>query len=723
MADDAEIGSQLSDNESITVRLPTAAAGIQQGGKWGRSKRSKTTPTAATTAATRTSSRAYRPPSSAAAGATSAGGGDGGKDSKKANGKGKKANERSTASRGHTSGEGETGRRAAGGGCGVHTLGGPVTPPAASPRGGAAGGRRGQASSRGGGSSPGQVRTLFDSSASTSGRAGGSTGASAAAAAAARRAGGAAAPGGGEPDAVAAAVAAAGGETSSGGPPNRKRPRSGKAIQLKSEGDIAERLLTAVAGGGKGTADRFFRKAMKLAVDKQYDQSRADARVRAALGGWYTAKASATQRRLGDGESVALNISFSKGAGTKSQLTETVDRIPREQVSAVVRMIARDPESREMLKPHNFAGCSPRMFWSLVQHWGGDVPAALRLAAPDVDWSFLDSRDRKPSEKAVANAAAAEEERRQAEQERAEREKAKRKKERRKRRKEGIETDSSDEEDGNQEEETVEVVPAPAAGGGHGEEEGSEAARAADARRRAANAALARLTASQHRPTAGAAAVTSGASSGAAAAGGVSAPPEETGRDASMVEKAESEEVDVEVDLEGLTEVVGEPGAKLLIAAGVKTIGQLADRDEDELSRALAVLQQKQQQEAGVSAESAADGSGSSGEGHTIDAEQVSEWVQSARGEELDEIMADILEGDEDVVEALEQVSVSTPRDLVRLGAFPDVLVGAVRDQLGAELFAPLAGRITADAVDSWRRKGDCLLEQRPWLELWVHGR
>lgn len=73
-------------------------------------------------------------------------------------------------------------------------------------------------------------------------------------------------------------------------------------------------------------------------------------------------------------------------------------------------------------------------------------------------------------------------------------------------------------------------------------------------------------------------------------------------------------------------------------------------------------------------------------------------------------------------MQALEEVSVSTPRDLVRLGAFPDVLVGAVRARLGAERFAPLAGRITAEAVDAWRRKGDRLLEKRPWLELWVHG-
>ena len=279
MANDAEIGSKLSDNESITVRLPTAAAGIQQGGKWGRSKRPKTTPPAATSAPTRASSRPTKPPpSSAAAGATDAGGGDdGSKSRKKPNGKGKK-------SAGSASSNGTTGGRVGG----VHTLGGPLTPPAASRRGGASGrGRSGQASGRGGGSSPGQVRTMFGSSASTSGRAGGGSNI-AAAAAAARRAGGAAAPGGpsqspppssgsvgGEPDAVAAAVAAAGGEAGTSGPSNRKRPRAGTGVQLKSEGDIAERLLTAVAGGGKGTADRFFRKAMKLAVDKQWDQSRA----------------------------------------------------------------------------------------------------------------------------------------------------------------------------------------------------------------------------------------------------------------------------------------------------------------------------------------------------------------------------------------------------------------------------------------------------------------
>ncbi|CBN77999.1 conserved unknown protein [Ectocarpus siliculosus] len=581
----------------------------------------------------------------------------------------------------------------------------------------------------------------------------------AAAAAAARRAGGAAAGssgsspspsagggggggGGAELDAVASAVAAA---TGGSGAPNRKRPR-GTGVQLKSEGDIAERLLTAVGGGGKGTADRFFRKAMKLAVDKQYDQSRADARVRAALGGWYTAEASATQRRLGDGESVALDISFSKGAGAKSQLTETVDRIPREQVSAVVRMIARDPESREMLKPHNFAGCSPRMFWSLVQHWGGDVPAALRLAAPDVDWGFVETRDRKPSEKAVANAAAEEAERLEAEDERAERARAKRKRKRRKRRKEGIETDSSEEEK-EEEEQPHAAESLPADEVSEEARAASAAAAAADARRRAANAALARLTASQRRP-APAAAGGSAAAAAVTVAPVVPATEEENG---DGVEEKEEEKEEEEIDMEGLVEVAGEPGAGLLVAAGLRTLGQLADRDEEDLARQLAALQQQQQQQErdagegpaageGAAADGGAGGGGGgsgSGEKARVTAEEVSEWVQGARGEELDEIMADIVGGNEDVIEALEEVSVSTPRDLVRMGAFPDVLVGDRQGQSGrralraargsghgrsggdvAEEGRPLAGtKAVAGALGApgsgVRQRANCLLEQK----------
>ena len=100
-------------------------------------------------------------------------------------------------------------------------------------------------------------------------------------------------------------------------------------------------------------------------------------------------------------------------------------------------------------------------------------------------------------------------------------------------------------------------------------------------------------------------------------------------------EEGGEEKEEEEVDMEGLTEVAGEAGAGLLAAAGIRTIGQLADRDEEELTRELGTLRE---------GEALPAGGGRS-------AEEVAEWVQAARGEELDEIMADIVGGDDDVVE------------------------------------------------------------------------
>lgn len=397
LARDASIGSTLSDNENVTVRLANQGAGGANpaGGKWGRSKSKRATSSAPAPAPARASTRSKTSGKSAGSNGrdvappAAAGSPKGKREAGTKNSNAETSSDGSKPTRATSSvtntGAGRSSTKRVGG---VHTLGGPISPSSSA-----------RAKGRTVESPPGRVHTLLGS-----GNAGSAT----------------------DKGRKESPTAGKGGEVSS-----RKRARVGRDLGLSSEGDIAERLLKAVGGGGGGTVDRFFRKAMKLAVDKQYDQSRADARVRAALGGWYTSEASTTQRRLGDGESVALKVTFSKGLGAKSQFEETVDRIPREQVSAVVSMIARDPESREMLKPHNFAGCSPRMFWSLVEYWGGDVPRALRLASPGVDWSFLETRDRKLSEKAAANALAEEEERR--EKERAK--EAKRKEKERKRRK------------------------------------------------------------------------------------------------------------------------------------------------------------------------------------------------------------------------------------------------------------------------------------------------
>lgn len=164
------------------------------------------------------------------------------------------------------------------------------------------------------------------------------------------------------------------------------------------------------------------------------------------------------------------------------------------------------------------------------------------------------------------------------------------------------------------------------------------AAAAAAARQRAANAALARIMASQQRPR------PAGASTGIA----VAAVP--VAASLAEIRPEGTEEKEDEVDMEGLTEVAGEAGARLLVAAGVKTLGKLADRDEEELTRELRALQGAGSPDARGNA--AGDGAATPGE--RVSEEEVSEWVQEARGEELDEIMARIVGGDEDVVEVRE---------------------------------------------------------------------
>lgn len=57
----------------------------------------------------------------------------------------------------------------------------------------------------------------------------------------------------------------------------------------------------------------------------------------------------------------------------------------------------------ELLKPFKMAHASPRVFWSVANHAGGDVATGLRSLLPSEDWSFLDEREKRLSQKATNN--------------------------------------------------------------------------------------------------------------------------------------------------------------------------------------------------------------------------------------------------------------------------------------------------------------------------------
>jgi hypothetical protein len=60
-------------------------------------------------------------------------------------------------------------------------------------------------------------------------------------------------------------------------------------------------------------------------------------------------------------------------------------------------------EAREGLRPNIMAYQSPRMFWNLVRHFGADMESKMRTLVPEADWTFMNSRKRRLSEKAKRN--------------------------------------------------------------------------------------------------------------------------------------------------------------------------------------------------------------------------------------------------------------------------------------------------------------------------------
>lgn len=202
-----------------------------------------------------------------------------------------------------------------------------------------------------------------------------------------------------------AGPAAAASAASAAGSPAAAKKRKRTNIAVQSEEDVAGFMLEAVSGGS-GKKNKFMRAVFKRAVEKEYDAAKAQARVSSALASKYEMRDSQNARRLGDGQPTALHVKFKKGINSRSYFEETVDLLTEDALRAVAMLVLQnpDPDSKEMLKPMNMAGCSPRVFWSLVRLYGGDVLEGLRQLLPDQDWSFLGERQRVLSEKAKANA-------------------------------------------------------------------------------------------------------------------------------------------------------------------------------------------------------------------------------------------------------------------------------------------------------------------------------
>lgn len=190
-----------------------------------------------------------------------------------------------------------------------------------------------------------------------------------------------------------------------------KRPRQ----TIQSTEELGQVLASAQANERQDSVSKFFRRLTKNEVIRQYERTEADAKYAAALANDFTITPSeqASTYRLSEDEplEVALQVTYGRG-GRRKNGKESVMGMSEVLLREAVLSVVNDTDyheddqlehPREGLRPHILPLVSPRVFWSLIHIKGGGtdcVENGLKSLLPQVDWSFLEHRVRKESQRA-----------------------------------------------------------------------------------------------------------------------------------------------------------------------------------------------------------------------------------------------------------------------------------------------------------------------------------
>ena len=190
--------------------------------------------------------------------------------------------------------------------------------------------------------------------------------------------------------------------------PNSNRVKAtvrGSRSTAGSEGDITEHLIAA-ANGETNSRGKNFRKVFKTAVELTYAWTLSVQRLGSLYSGHYTIEECENSRILASGASTILKCRFQKGPSSRSYHEDEVSLVPIPLLKTMLEYALNDKEGngRELLKPANMARATKQIFWSLVKHYGPDIPSTLKSLFPNItDWCWLTERTRELSEKAKRN--------------------------------------------------------------------------------------------------------------------------------------------------------------------------------------------------------------------------------------------------------------------------------------------------------------------------------
>lgn len=213
---------------------------------------------------------------------------------------------------------------------------------------------------------------------------------------------------------------ALGSEVSSGG--------AGENVNLggdKGEGDegagrkqeaLGNALVSMVGGGAQDSFARSFRKG--LAEERQERERLAEGQRRYEA--FLSKKYNVEYFRFPDEDALVFRVKYQALHERKwrydppGEDDEEASYFPtwRRAVLGGVLATLLTPEENgddhavvtERLRPIVMARHSPRLFWNLVRFYGNDIERGMKELVPNANWTFLNTRTRKLSEKARRNA-------------------------------------------------------------------------------------------------------------------------------------------------------------------------------------------------------------------------------------------------------------------------------------------------------------------------------
>ena len=490
------------------------------------------------------------------------------------------------------------------------------------------------------------------------------------------------------------------GKSFAGSSPSKKKTSTGKQkgeAMFKSEDDVASKLLSSFGGsGGGGNVSKYLRSAMKGAVTKSYEASRAAVRVTAVNAGEYSfekvkggslvnggtvlgtandADESSSTPDNGLGRTL-YTVQYSKGMEGRGRYDEQVEIIGLVALKAVLNHVYDSSngtgEEDEVggegsqdgrLRPVMIAQLSPRAFWSLVFHCKEAAQAStsplsvddmLRTTLPQLDWSHLERGGRKRilSEKAREN-------KRQTESTIA----------------------PDDENNGDEEAMAIEQLAESALDSAMA---GNDEEVVLNERERRAKAAMARFRTDERKPPVSTLTATNGEEDMS------------TNDDWTLVTPDE-DDVDelIECIMEGSGEGYDDDMAKAwatILVDSVQNWRVLANSDSEYIK---SILSKK--------------------DCPTTTVEIIQGWIDAAQGRALEEIMLEILDGDQDALDVLQdKAKSSSPRDLVFWKVRPEILA----DTLSSET----SKNWTLTDVKKWIKRAETALGICTWLEQYTSG-